>query len=300
MANGHNAFVPARPQPEWGGHLFAAPRAALHALGAALVVSAACTAAESDDVSEAHRVVSLAPAITDLVFALGAGDRLVGRTQWSRYPPAAQSVPSVGDGLFPNIEAIAHRRPDLVLLYATPSNAGAIEHLERLGIGTRELPFDRLEHLPAAARTLGSILGRERAADSIAEAFDRWLAMADPPVRWRVAFVVASAPLITIGRGSFLSELVRRAGAENVFADLPQPSPPVSLEALTARDPDVIIVLGGDTTAASLARRSEWQAIGAVRRGRVLGIDGAHLSYPSVRAPDAVRDLRAALEGMRP
>lgn len=303
MANGYSEFVPpARLRPHWGGHLFrrsAAARgivAAALAASAALVALARCTGSAPRDAREADRVVSLAPPITELVFALGAGDRLVGRTQWCTYPPEARRVPSVGDGLFPNVEAIAARRPDFVVLYATPANAGALERLERLEIATVELPFDRLEHLPQAARTLGPLLGRVRTADSIAEAFDRWLATPPPPARWRVAFVVSHAPLITIGRGSFLSELARRAGAENVFADLPQPSPRVSLEALTAREPDALIMLGESADPGPEMRRPEWQAVGAVRRGRIVRLQGDHLSYPSLRAPQAVLDLRAALE----
>jgi len=263
---------------------------------ATVLAALACASTPDRAVPEARRVVSLAPALTDLVFALGAGDRLVGRTRWDTYPPEALDVPSVGDGLLPNVEAIAARSPDLVLLYATPANAGAVGQLKALGVDTRELPFDRLEDVVTAARTLGPILGRAEQADSLAAAMSAWLAAPWSATRWRVAFVIADAPLITIGAGSYLSELVERAGASNVFADLPQPSPVVGLETLAVRDPDALIAFGDSTAPPGFLDRPEWQAVRAARERRLVMLAGARFSYPSVRARHAVDELRAALE----
>jgi len=259
------------------------------------LVAPACTRAPEHTATEARRVVSLAPAVTDLVFALGAGDRLVGRTRWDTYPPEALAVPSVGEGLSPNVEAIAARRPDLVLFYATPANARALEQLADLGIAARELTFDRFEDVATAARTVGPLLDRTREADSVAGALETWLAAPKPPATRRVAFVIADTPLITIGAGSYLSELVERAGAANVFADLPQPSPLVGLETLAARDPDALIGFGSPNEPPEFLARPEWQAVRAAREGRVVMLQGARFSYPSVRAPQAVSELKAAL-----
>src|SRR5881396_3060392 len=120
----------------------------------------------------ARRIVSLLPSFTEILFAIGAGDRLVGRTTWCDYPPAALAVPSVGDGMPPNIEAVAARQPDLVVLYNSGPNVAAAQQLERIGIRTVLLDLNRLEDLGPAARTLGRLTGREKIADSLAGAMD--------------------------------------------------------------------------------------------------------------------------------
>src|SRR5207245_9287833 len=108
----------------------------------------------------ARRIVSLSPAVTELLFALGVGDRVVGRTTWCDYPPLARLVPSVGDGLNPNLEAVAARRPDLVVLYRSPLNQTAAAQLGRLGVPAAVLRQDRLEDVARAARLLGRLVGR--------------------------------------------------------------------------------------------------------------------------------------------
>src|SRR6267143_2009822 len=101
-----------------------------------------------------RRIVSLSPAVSELLYALGVGDRLVGRTTWCDYPPEVRAVPSVGDGLNPNLEAIVARRPDLVVLYRSPLNETAAQRLGTLGITAAVLSQDRLEDLAEDARTL--------------------------------------------------------------------------------------------------------------------------------------------------
>src|SRR5439155_6589190 len=127
----------------------------------------------------AQRIVSLLPSFTELLFAIGAGDRLVGRTAWCDYPPEALAVPSVGDGMPPNVEAVAARHPDLTVLYRSRPNVTAAEQLERLGIKTVLLDLNRLEELGPAARRLGVLTGRVASADSLARAMDS-LAAAPP------------------------------------------------------------------------------------------------------------------------
>src|SRR6059058_4377463 len=116
----------------------------------------------------AQRVVSLLPSFTEILFAIGAGDRVVGRTQWCDYPPEALAVPIVGEGLPPNIEAVAARHPDLVVLYNAGPNVAAAKQLERIGIRTVLLDLNRLEDLGPATRTLGRLTGYEKQADSLA------------------------------------------------------------------------------------------------------------------------------------
>ena len=248
----------------------------------------------------ARRVVSLTPAVTELLFALGAGERLVGRTTWCDYPPAARAVPSVGDGLNPNVETVAARRPDLVVLYRSPLDAGAVRALERLGIAAVVLRQDRLADLARAAVLLGRLTGQERAGDSLAAALAALGARPAPPLGVRLAFVAWDNPPVVIGGGSYLDELATLAGATNVFHDLPAASASVGLETLAARDPDVIAVLrdSGAPDLPPFARRPEWQAIRAVRARRFVALPGALVGRPSPRAAVAAAELRRRLEAV--
>ena len=244
-----------------------------------------------------HRIVSLAPSSTELLFALGAGSQVVGRTTWCRYPPAALQVPDVGDGLNPNIEAIAARQPDLVVLYRSPMNETAAAQLRRLGIASVTLPQDRLEDIASAARELGRRTGREAAGDSIASAIEALLGKAPPAAIARLAFVVWDNPPMVIGAGSYLDQLATLAAGSNVFHDLGAASATVSIETIAARNPDVILVLSDSTALPPYSRRPEWRAIRAVREGRFIMLPADLFGRPSPTAPTAVAVLRRALEG---
>src|SRR3989442_3025334 len=249
----------------------------------------------------ARRIVSLSPAVTELLFAIGAGDRVVGRTTWCDYPPAARTVPSVGDGLNPNLEAVAARRPDLVLLSPSASNATAARQLERLGLRAVLLPQDRLEDVARAARRLGALTGRQAAGDSLAGALERWLAAPPPPARVRLAFVAWDNPPVVIGGGSYLDQLAALAGGRNVFHDLAAPSATVSLETIAARAPDVIVELADSAAARPppYAARREWQAIRAVRERRFVYLVGSLFGRSSPRAPEAAARFHELLEAAR-
>ncbi len=248
----------------------------------------------------ARRIVSLSPASTELVFRLGLGDRMVGRTHFCDWPPAARAVPDLGNGIGPDVEAVAARKPDLVLLYASAANRAAADRLVALGIATLVLQLDRSADLRRAARLVGTLAGVPAAADSFVSSFDAALAAvasAPHPRRHPRLYVDAwPSPPMTVGRGSYLSEVIRAAGAENVFDDVAASSATVSLEAIAARDPDAILVLAPDTLhAADLAARPGWRVVRAVREGRVLVVAASLYDRPSPRMSDAAADLAARL-----
>ena len=251
----------------------------------------------------ARRVVSLAPSSTELLFALGAGDQVVGRTTWCRYPAAALRVPVVGDGLNPNVEAIAAQRPDLVVLYRSALNAAAVTQLEQLHIPAVILAQDRLEDVSRAARRLGGLTGHAAAGDSIAYGIDALLApppqRTEPPLA-TLTFVVWDTPPMVIGAGSYLDQLATLAGAKNVFGDLTTASATVSLETIAARDPDVIVILSDTTQVAGLLARREWRAIRAVRERRFVVLPADLFGRPSPAVPAAVAAFRQALLAARP
>ena len=249
-----------------------------------------------------ERMISLAPGITELVFAIGAERRLVGRTRWCDYPPEALEIASVGDGLEPNVEILVAREPDLVLFYAAAANEPAIGQLKGLGISTAAVRTDAIADLARAARLLGRITGNEERADSLVSNLDRELAALEasrPEGPVPSALILAwDNPPIIIGKASYLSEIVELAGARNVFADIDRPSMRVSIEAIVERDPDVVLV-ASDSALPNRVDRPEWRAVPAIRDRRFLLISGSEFSRPSFRVPDAVRKLREALAERR-
>src|SRR5216110_522058 len=245
----------------------------------------------------ARRVVSLLPSFTELLFAIGAGDRLVGRTTWCDYPPEALAVPSVGDGMPPSVEAVAARRPDLVVLYRAGPNLTAAEQLERLGIRTVLLDLNLLEQLGPAARRLGVLTGHSRAADSLARVVDRFASQPPVPSTQSLVFIVWDNPPIVIGAGSYLDRLAALSGARNVFHDVHSPSAQVSIETIAARDPDFVAVLSESAVPPRYASRPEWRVVRAVRKGRFLFLPGQLFGRPGPRVAQAIRELRQRLEG---
>ena len=256
------------------------------------------TGAHTSLAAPPQRVVSLIPATTELLFALGAGDRLVGRTSWCDYPADAAQVPDLGNGIDPNVEAVLAARPDLVLLYKSGANRGAAERLRGLGVPTLELATDRIADIGRLTRLLGQALGLREAAESLVARTDRDLAAAsrapDRPTARPSVFILAwDRPAMTLGRGSFLSEILERAGARNSFDDLPTSSAQVSIEAVATRNPDYILVTSAGDPA--VAGRPEWWVVRAVRERRFLRVRGSEFNRPGPRVGLAVREMAAAL-----
>ena len=244
----------------------------------------------------ARRVVSLLPSFTEILFAIGAGDRLVGRTTWCDYPPEALAVPSVGDGMPPSVEAVAARHPDLVVLYRSGPNVAAAEQLERLGIRTVLFDLNLLEQLGPVARRLGKLAGREAQAESLATEMDRVVSQPPAPSTQSLAFIVWDNPPIVIGAGSYLDRLAALAGARNVFHDVSSPSAQVSIETIAARDPDFVALLTESAVPPRYAARPEWRVVRAVRTARFLFLPGQLFGRPGPRAAEAIRELRRRLE----
>jgi ABC-type Fe3+-hydroxamate transport system substrate-binding protein len=244
-------------------------------------------------VHEPARIVSLAPSSTEILFALGAGSRLVGRTHWDLWPDSARLVPDVGDGLRPNIEAVLARHPQLVVLYASADNRAAAERLASAGVSVLALKTDRIADFARTATLLGIATGERAAAaamvDSVQRTLDRVRRATAALPHPRVFWPAWEAPPTAIGGGSFLSELITIAGGQNIYGDLPSPSPQVSLEDVIRRDPDVL--LASPEGVARIRSDPAWRAIPAVRRGRILTVDTTLVLRPSVRLGEAAVSL---------
>lgn len=252
--------------------------------------------------ARAERIVSLNPVATEILFALGAGPRVVGRTHWDLYPSAAGNAADVGNGMQPNVEAVLAVHPDLVVLYGSPSNRAAAAQLRRAGVVTISIRTDRVADFRRAVEWLSRAVGDTAAgrflADSVERSLEAVRSLPRPARAPTVFWHVWDTPLMTIGKGSYLSELVAAAGATNVFADMEAPSPQVTMEEVVRRDPDFI--LAGPVNAAKIRASAAWRAVPAVRNGRVLVVDTALVGRPGVRLAEAARHLRALIAGGAP
>ncbi len=253
--------------------------------------AAAPPAVEHDDFgaeirfdSVPRRIVSLNPTTTEILFAIGAGARLVGRSSWDSWPDSAKYVTPLGDAIRPSIEALLAVHPDLVLLYGSDDNRPAASQLAAAGIRTIAIKIDSIAQFRRTTRLLGRVLGdsirANRVVDSVDATLDRVRHATAALPRPTVFFHTWERPLITIGGGSFLSELVDIAGGRNVYADQPTPSPVVTLEDVVRRDPSVVMV--SPLTAVTLNASPAWHAVRAVREHHVVAYDTSVVGRPSV------------------
>jgi len=244
-----------------------------------------------------RRIVSLNPATTELFFALGAGDRLVGRTHFDLYPPAAQAVQDLGSAIPPNVESVLGVRPDLVMLYASNSNRDAATRLHAAGVPTLTLRIDHIADFRRAVEILGRVLGDTVRATVVADSVRRTLervrtAMQGKP-RLTAFWKAWDSPVIAIGGGSFLSELVEIAGGKNIYGDDPRPAFDVTIEDVVRRDPDV--VFAGPESGERMRTAPAWRALRAVREGHILIVDTMLVGRPGVRLGEAAVSLARLL-----
>ena len=248
----------------------------------------------------AVRIVSLNPVTTEFLFAAGAGARVVGRTHWDHYPPEADAVPDMGNGIGPNVEVIVGARPDLVIVYATTGNQRAVAALHAAGIRTLAIRTDLVADLSRFAAAYAHVTGDSAAlivADTVLASIEAVRALPRPAVPTRVFWRVGEPPLYTAGAGGFMGELIEIAGASNIFGDIDAPAPQVSIEEVVRRSPDLVIVgpLGANQVRAS----ASWQSVPAVSAGRIVVFDTALVARPGVRLGEAARHIRELIYGQR-
>lgn len=252
-----------------------------------------------------QRIVSTTPSITEILFALDLGPRVVGVTNFCHYPPEVQKLPKIGTYIQPDLERITALRPDLVVIQKNPIDLRA--KLERLKLNVLELQYDSVaETITAidqlAAATGAAPKGRQLTTKLRAD-LEAVRAKTKPLPRLGMMFVIGRNPgaiegLITVGKASYLSELMEIAGGRNVFADAISPYPKITMEELLARNPDVIVDMGdmaqttGVTEAQKKAVLNLWsyrRPLKAVRTNKVFVVASDIYVVPGPRMVDAVR-----------
>ena len=275
--------------------------------GAALAADLHLQSADGVEVTltkPAQRVVALAPDLAELLFDVGGGETLVGTVEYSDWPVAAKKVPRLGDAFHVDTERLVALKPDLVLAWEGGTPQALIDKLRALklpvlAVGTREL-LDIASNL----ELLGLATGHAPAAQLAAEDFRTRLGAlrsryAGEP-NLRVFYEISAQPLFTVGSAQSISRLIQVCGGSNIFADLTELAPAVSMEAVLARDPEVIV--SGDAEGSPQQRFKEWQRwpkLAAVREGNFIAVDDDWISRATPRLLDAGKQLCEGFEVAR-
>ena len=244
----------------------------------------------------AQRVAVLMPALSEWIIAMGAADRLIARTDYDSHPDLAH-LPSLGGGLDPSLEWLAARQPDLVLAWPDTPGRSLVTRLEDLGIAVYTAPVERIEEALTVARDLGRLLGSpDSAAAAIAQVragLDSLRgAIAGEPAP-AVLYLIGLDPLMAAGHGTFVDQLIRQAGGRNVLGDLTTLWPQLSLEEVIRRRPDVVVVASAsvERPLELLRSRPGWQAVPAVRHGRVYRVDPDRINRPGPNLDESAARL---------
>lgn len=245
----------------------------------------------------AMRIISIAPHLTEIVFAAGAGAHLIAVSEFSDYPPEARRLPRVGDGSRVDIERILTLKPDLVLAWKSGNQAGDIARLERLGIAVWVSEASRLADVPRLLRSVALLAGVSMTGERAAAAFDGELQTwrrhahtrpAAPPAP-RVFYEIWHQPLLTINGAHMISDAIALCGGVNVFAAAPGLTPAVALEAVLAARPQLVLGGGSANGEADFLKRWRGMPLAALR-----AIPAYYI------APDAIqRQSPRIIEGIR-
>jgi iron complex transport system substrate-binding protein len=250
--------------------------------------------------SEPQRIVSLAPNHTEILYALGLGDRVVGVTEYCNYPPEAAEKPKVGDFVNIDLEQAVGLEPDLVLA-TTMHMAETVPALQERGIAVFVIDPQSVAAVLETIRKIGRITGREEAAEALAADMqtridavqERVKDAPRPKVFWELG-----PELFTVGPGSFINDLIVMAGGENVAADADTPWPQLSVEAIVLKDPDVIVLADHNygQTVEMIKERPGWEDIRAVKEGNIIEVANDDIvSRPGPRLVEGLEFLAKAL-----
>jgi iron complex transport system substrate-binding protein len=249
----------------------------------------------------AKRIISLAPHVTENLFAAGAGELIVGTVDYSDYPPAAKTLPRVGGYSRLDLEAVAALKPDLIIGWESGNPAGQIEKLKSLGFTVFLTQPNHIEDIAGELERLAQLAGTENIAHPVARQFRQRLEKLRSSnagkANIRVFYQIWKSPLMTVGGPQIISNAIQLCGGENVFAQLPQMAPTVSVEAVLAADPEVIVATGmGDARPEWLHDWDKWTRMKAVKGGNLFHINPDLMQRHTPRILDGTETLCQQLD----
>ncbi len=253
-------------------------------------------AAQTAPAADPQRVVSLAPSLTETIFALGFGDRLVGVTSQCDYPAEARKIPKIGSFMNPSLEAIMAKRPDLVLGVKGATDPTAAREMARLGVKINLISLTSVSEILGAMKRIARLLGNPQPgatlASSIAAQIERVKQRVAPARRRSVLLVVGLRPLVAVGGQNFIDELITLAGGENIAGGAAQPWLNLPDEYVVAKAPEVIIEAGmGSERGASARHWRDLKSIPAVQQRRIYSHPSDKILRPGPRIGEGLEEI---------
>ena len=251
----------------------------------------------------AARIVSLAPYLSELLFAAGAGHAVVGVSEFSDYPAAAARVRRIGGGTGLDLEAIIALQPDLVVAWKSGNPVNQVERLRALGLTVFLSEPRQLRDVPDTLLRLGQLAGTETVAKAAADSFNGRHLQLEKRYAQRplvsVFYQIWEQPLMTLNGEHLFTDVLRLCGGRNVFAELPALAPQVDIEAVLAVDPEVMVVAVDEQDSSLLAAWQRWRSLSAVLYGHVYAVAGEQVVRHSPRLREGAGELCGILEGVR-
>jgi iron complex transport system substrate-binding protein len=251
-----------------------------------------------------QKIISIAPGATEMLFAAGAGSRVIATVEFSEEPAEARKLPRIGDSNAIDIERVVALRPDVVVMWEGGSNAGQVAQLERLGIPLYRHEIRKLADMPPSLRRLGALAGTSDIAKRAARAVETRLAQLATTngrgPQLTVLLQVWNRPIYTVGGSHMMTDSLRLCGARNVFGDLKEQGPAVDLEAVIARNPQVIVAVAPPGIARDWL--NEWKrypTLQAVKNDALVPFEDTRLTRLGPSALDGTEALCQALDRVR-
>jgi iron complex transport system substrate-binding protein len=274
--------------------------------GRALISLIALLIAHLAGAEPARRIVSVAPHLTELAFAAGAGDRIVATVEYSDHPAEARKIPRIGDAFRVDLERLLALQPDAVLVWESGTSMQMIERIRSLKLRVVTYRTNRLEDVAAVVRAIGQLAGTSAVADSAALRFERDIDALRVQYRGRspisVFVQINDKPLYTVNGKQIMSEIVELCGGRNVFAQLSELAPAIGIEAVIAANPQAIISTD-DTVPDAAQEWREWRHITAVRANNVYTLHSDDIARATTRltvgAQEVCRTLDTARQHLR-
>ena len=266
-----------------------------------MLLSGMCACAVSS-AAAVERIVSLAPNLTELAFAAGAGSRVVGTVEFSDYPEAARTIPRVGDAFRVDFERLVALRPDAVLAWEPGTPPAVVQRLAELGLNVVTIATYNVADVARGLRSMGKLAGTQDAAENAALSYEREIEQLrtqysrKAPVT--VFLQINDRPLYTVNGRQIMSEVLALCGGRNVFAELNELAPQISVEAVLARNPQVILSTG-DSQPESLTQWRRWKTLPAVRANNLYQVSADDLARATPRLARGAQTVCRTLETAR-